>query len=72
VAGPTVELNVANISNLAQAEVRILGLRIDDELTHRHRQGTMVILPLFCGRTKQARYAERIKGFGGSPQRAFR
>jgi hypothetical protein len=32
----------------------------------------MVILSLLCGRTKQTRYAERIKGIGASPQRAFR
>jgi hypothetical protein len=71
VTGTTFKLNVANISNITQTEVGILGLQIHNELAHRNRQRAMMIFPLLCSRAEQARYPKSLEGVRSSPQRAF-
>lgn len=71
VAGMMIKLHVADLCNLTQTEIGILGLQIHNELAHGYRQGAMVIFPLLHRRAKQAGHANFIESFRRSPQGAF-
>ena len=66
------ELDGTNGSDLSISEVCILGFEIDDHLTHRNRQRSMMILSLSFGGSKETDHAVGIKSIGSSSQATFR
>ena len=66
------ELDGTNGSDLAIGKVCILSLQIDDELAHRNRQGSMMVLSLSLGGSKETDHAVGIKSIGSSSQATFR
>src|SRR5260370_14552623 len=66
------ELDGATRGDLSIRKVCILGVEIDEQLTHGERKGAVVILSLRFGGPEEADYAMRIKGISGSTQAPFR
>src|SRR6266567_4043623 len=66
------ELDGTNRGNLSIGKVCILGLEVDNQLTHRDRQRPMMVFSLRFGGPEEADHAMRIKGISGSTQAPFR